>query len=224
MIFKHHLFNKYLGIYHKAPFIVRLHVIMRLLSCPFFEIEQYIPKKGIILDLGCGYGCFAHYFYLTSPERTVIGCDTAENKIAHALNTLTDNKNVKFYRGDINHLERESIDCITIIDVLYLIPFEDWYSLLERCYRLLKVGGILLLKEMDKKPSWKFNWNTFQETLAVKLFKITSGSSFYYRKPFYYKTSEELVEDLIKVGFKIKIVRLDKGYLHPHILYVCQKS
>lgn len=223
-MFNRYLFKRYLNIYRQAPFFAKLHVIMRLLSCPFSKIEQFIPKKGIVLDFGCGYGCFAHYLYLTSSERIIIGCDTAEDKIAHALNTVINNHNIRFYTGSMNHLENGSIDCLVIIDVLYLIPLEDWHALLKRCHSLIKTGGFFILKEMDKKPFWKFLWNVFQETLSVKIFKVTSASSFGSNKSFYFKSHDELCEELTSIGLKVKTVRIDKGYLHPHILYVCQKD
>lgn len=202
---------------------VKLHVIMRLMGCPLSKIEPWVPKKGIILDIGCGYGCLVHYLHLTSSERNIIGCDTAEDKIAQAASTVMSSSNIKFYTGDIPHLGNESIDCISIVDVLYLIPLKDWRPLFERCHSLIKTSGFFLLKEMDKEPSWKFKWNNFQETLSVKIFKVTSGSSFRKDKSFYFKSRNELCEELTSIGFKVKAVRIDKGYLHPHILYVCQK-
>jgi len=197
--------------------------MMRLLSCPFSKIEPFIPKKGAILDFGCGFGCFTHYLQLTSYERNIIGCDTAEDKIAQASSTINKDRNIRFHTGSLDFLEKESLDCIVIIDVLYLIPQEDWRALLDRCYFLLKTGGGFLLKEMDKEPLWKFRWNNFQETLSVKIFKVTTGSSFKNDKQFYFKSSEELSNDLTKIGFRVEVVRVDKGYIHPHILYLCRK-
>ncbi len=217
------LFKKYLGIYRQNSLVVKLHVMMRLLGCPINKIEPFVPQKGTVLDFGCGYGVLAHYFNLTSQERTIIGFDTAEDKIEHALKTLTNDHNINFYKNNINHIGSDSMDCITIVDVLYLIPFRSWHSLLKKCCDLLKVSGVFLLKEMDKKPFWKYLWNNFQETMSVKLFKVTSGSSFQSSKSFYIKSQDELREELENIGFKVEAVRIDKGYLHPHILYVCQK-
>lgn len=223
-MFNPSLFKRYLSIYRRNPLLVKLHVMMRLLSCPFSKIEPFIPKKGGVLDFGCGYGCLSHYLHLTSNERNIIGCDTAEDKIAQASSTIIKDRNIRFYTGSLDFLEKESFDCIVIIDVLYLIPFEEWRSIFERCHSLLKDGGFFLLKEMDKKPYWKFLWNIFQETLSVKLFKVTSGSNFSNNKHFYFKNRDKLCEELTGIGFKVKTVRIDKGYLHPHILYVCQKN
>ncbi|MBI4707226.1 MAG: class I SAM-dependent methyltransferase [Candidatus Omnitrophica bacterium] len=218
------LFRKYLVIYRQNPLRVKLHVIVRLLTCPFSEIEKFMPKKGVVLDFGCGYGCFAHYLHLTSSGRTIVACDTAEDKITQAAKTVVNNKNMKFYTGTADRLDNGSFDCISIIDVLYLVPLEEWRIIFERCHSLLSNGGIFLLKEMDKEPSWKFRWNNFQETLSVKIFKVTSGSSFRSNRSFYFKGQDELCEELAHIGFKVTAVRIDKGYLHPHILYVCIKN
>ncbi len=38
-------------------------------------------------------------------------------------------------------------------------------------------------------------------------------------------TSGKEFKNLLDViGFSVSVVKTDKGYLHPHILYICRKS
>jgi hypothetical protein len=75
----------------------------------------------------------------------------------------------------------------------------------------------LLLKEMSERPRWKYTWNWLEEWLAVRLLRITLGASFYFRPQ---SGWEALLSGL---GLAVQTFRLDKGYLHPHVLFVGEK-
>ena len=59
----------------------------------------------------------------------------------------------------------EDIETVTLIDVLYLFPLERWKPFLVRCRQTLNRGGVLLLKEMEHRPRWKFLKMRLQEGL-----------------------------------------------------------
>ncbi|OGW12102.1 MAG: hypothetical protein A3G93_07145 [Nitrospinae bacterium RIFCSPLOWO2_12_FULL_45_22] len=211
--------RKLLNIYAKCPLFSKLHIWVRFKSCPFLELIKYIPEDGKILDLGCGYGLFTCLLHLTSPGRNIIGIDLDRKKLGIAIKVTTNcSEKISFRMGDICEIGENDLDCITIIDVLYLIPFERWELIFENCFNRLKPNGLLLIKEMGKKPSWKYIWNLIQETLSVKIFNITEGNSFYFKTPL------ELGEDLRRIGFKVTRLDLNKRYAHPHFLYLCRKG
>ncbi|MDA2932757.1 hypothetical protein MYX82_00275 [Acidobacteria bacterium AH-259-D05] len=66
-------------------------------------------------------------------------------------------------------------DCITIIDVLYLLSPDEKLRMLTECSNALNRGGLLLLKETDDHPRWKFWLSMMQELLAVKVVDLTYG-------------------------------------------------
>ena len=49
-----------MDIYKYSSLLTRLHVWIRVKTCPFLEIEKLIPKDGQIIDYGCGHGVFSH--------------------------------------------------------------------------------------------------------------------------------------------------------------------
>jgi len=51
----------------------------------------------------------------------------------------------------------------------------------------------------------------------VRLLGITMGRRFYFRG------EDEWTKLLSSQGFSTHMVRLDSGYLHPHVLYVGEK-
>src|SRR5689334_11387927 len=48
------------------------------------EIGQYLPDKGRVLDIGCGFGLFSLYYAQTRPGLTIHGFDLSEPRIAMA--------------------------------------------------------------------------------------------------------------------------------------------
>ena len=70
---------------------------VRVWDAPFEQVEKLVPKKGLVLDLGCGDGFLANYLAISGPERKVIGVDLNKDRIKHAQKGLT---NTKFLHGD----------------------------------------------------------------------------------------------------------------------------
>ena len=75
---------------------------------------------------------------------------------------------------------------------------------------------MLVVKEMALQPAWKARWNTTQETLAVKLLRITEGHDFTFVPP------AVIAEWLTAKGATVRDRRVDRGRLHPHHLLVAQ--
>ena len=55
------------------------------------EIGQYLPERGRVLDLGCGFGLFSLYYASVYPGLRVEGLDRNPRRIAmaQAVATLT---------------------------------------------------------------------------------------------------------------------------------------
>ena len=78
--------------------------------------------------------------------------------------------------------------------------------------------GVLLIKEIDIRPRWKFWLAAGQELLATKLFRITKGS----RVRFVARTPEG--ERLVAAGLQVEHQSLHRGRMHPHHLIVARKA
>src|SRR5439155_7866922 len=53
--------------YTRAPIAARLFVHGRAFLSDLAVVERYVPKKGFIVDLGCGHGLFACVLREASP-------------------------------------------------------------------------------------------------------------------------------------------------------------
>lgn len=211
--------RKILSQYKSKNLKFKLHVFFRTILCPFDRIESYVPREiNSILDLGCGYGIWLNYLALLGKKTKMIGVDIDKNKIIVAKSSV--NKMIQFINSDMLNFNFNNIDidCITIIDSMYLIPYEKQFQLLFNCYKALKPGGYIIIKETDVFPDWKHRWNRVQEFISVKILKITHGRGFYWRN------KGSFINMFNQTNFRDIITkRIDEGYAHPHILYIAKK-
>jgi len=201
--------------YPKISWKDKLHIFFRVKTVPWEAILKNFPRGDSIIDIGCGHGVLINLLAMCDcGYKKMIGVDLSAEKI-NVAKTTSSNRN-SFYLTDIFDL-KESADVYSIFDVLYLLPHNLQEKLLKYIYDILPEDGYLILKEIGKKPKWKFLINIIQESISVKLLHLTLGGKFYFK-------SESDFNDILKnIGFKVTVEHIDRGYLHPHILYICQK-
>lgn len=204
-----------LASYPNLSFRQRAHMSIRWLVCPLRRIAACVPQKGVILDLGCGHGLFSLLVARESSAREVIGIDLDVDKIALARTLNV--PNLRFIAGDIaKQQDLPPAQAVTIVDVFYLVPYEAQEHLLKLCAQRLAAGGVIVLKEMAEAPRWKVWLNWLEETLAVRVLGITESTD----TRFYFRPRADWVALFEKIGFTVEIVPLDKGYYHPHVVFI----
>jgi cyclopropane fatty-acyl-phospholipid synthase-like methyltransferase len=198
----------------------RLHQVIRTLLVPFQRVIEHLPERGTLLDLGCGHGLFLALAKKAKPNLELIGLDLSREKIAAAQKAFHASSNTvpQLAVMDIAEFPERSVDVITIIDVLYLVPLDQWNTILEKCFRCLKPGGKVLLKEMDRSVTWKFHVLYLEETLAVKVLGLTLGSQFTFPE------SQAIRLRLACAGFDVKEMAIHRGYFVPHHLWIAQRT
>jgi len=201
-----------------APRRERLHVAGRLRSCPVDAVGEATPAVGRVLDFGCGHGAVALYLALQAPERTVTGVDVDGDKIALARDAASAaGVTVTFDEVATDYRPTGEWDAITIVDVLYLLDEAARLEVIDRAARALAPGGVLVIKEIDVRPRWKFWIAAAQELLATKVLRITAGSEMHWLPP------GVIGARLIGAGLKVEQRPLHHGRLHPHHLILGRK-
>jgi 2-polyprenyl-3-methyl-5-hydroxy-6-metoxy-1,4-benzoquinol methylase len=195
---------------------------IRWAVCPMRKIAGYAaadkPSSAApIIDLGCGHGLFTQLMARMHPTQPIIGIDLDAEKIKVAQQLTI--PNLQFLCSDVMNADVPPAQSITILDVFYLLPYPLQEQLLQTCSDKLLPGGSLLLKDMAEKPRWKVMLNWLEEFLAVRVLKITDSID----GQFYFRPSSEWVALLTKLGFTVQTIPLDRGYYHPHILFVARK-
>ncbi len=182
---------------------------IRFFTAPYGGLEPHVPREGLIVDLGCGYGTFSNLLGLMGPGRRVVGLDLDEAKLRHAPRGLG---NVTFLGGDIRTAVTEPADAILLIHVLHhLGSYEEQEPLLASCRQKLKPGGRLVVCEVDRRPYAKYLLGLLADTL------LYPGDDIFYRFP------GELAPIIESCGFRVDTMRSDAGTPFAHVTYVAVK-
>lgn len=186
---------------------VRLHTLVRFITCPFLRVVRHVPAGAAVLEIGAGHGVFATLARARGARR-VVAVEPDVRKV-RALDVVDV---VAGYDVCI----RGAFDVVAVIDVLYKVPVAEWDAMLARIAALLRPGGLLIVKEQDPTARVKNSWNRAQEWLASRL-RLTLGESFSYEAP------RDFAERLRRHGFEPQPPRrIDFGYPHPHVLYLAR--
>jgi 2-polyprenyl-3-methyl-5-hydroxy-6-metoxy-1,4-benzoquinol methylase len=202
----------------------RLTIQARLFFCEHSimkVLDQYLPRQGLIVDLGCGYGVFSHLVSIACPDRIVLGIDVASHRIEVAKKSSIPEKNVKFYAKDIRKAQFPQCDAIIMIDVLYMLPYQEQEQMIIRCYERLNNGGVLVIKDNARSPRWKYVYMYIEEMIKTRL-KIYGKET--KKSILCHWDIKEFLMLLGKVGFNASMIPL-KSYLpYPGVFYICHKS
>jgi hypothetical protein len=105
---------------------------------------------------------------------------------------------------------RGPVAAVYMLDIVHHVAPETVPPLLGRLRRCLAPGGILLVKDVDRRPVAK-RWFTWALDKAM-------GPA----TPVHYWSAEALTEALAAAGFRVRRHLMVDILPYPHVLYVCQ--
>lgn len=126
-------------------------------------------KKGIVLDIGCGsgYNTFKLSKQLSS-EIVIIGIDINEHAIREAEKNYSEEKNLRFYCGDLNDFYNnyQDLSIIGIISISTSMFIQDIKNFYKLANTLLEENGIFIdlpfvFREKNKEISESFKVKTY---------------------------------------------------------------
>jgi SAM-dependent methyltransferase len=179
------------------------------------EIGQYLPTRGRVLELGCGFGLFSLYYAAIRPELRFDGLDLNPKRIAmaQAAARKLGRPNVDYTVGDVMDFRGTHLyDAAYLLDIVHHIPEEAVRPLLEQVAKTLRPGAPLLIKDVDRQPAYK-RWFTHV------LDKVMDP-----RTPVHYWAADDLQHLLQDVGFTVYRHLMVDVLPYPHVLYVCNRS
>ena len=104
-------------------------------------VDAEVPRRGRVLEIGCGHGLVSAYLALSSRERQVTGIDIDARKIAVASHALSHvdptSAHLEFHHVATGELPDGPWDAIVIVDVLYLLERSAEFALLDACVERL---------------------------------------------------------------------------------------
>jgi len=206
-----------LKVFDTLPWKERWFVRGRLASAPLAAMAERARGQDL-LDVGCGHGALVALLAEGHPERHVVGIDPDARKIGWAQASVGRNPRVELAACTIETLAAErpgAFDCIFVADVLYLLAPATWGEFLAAARRLLRPGGVLVLKEAEDDGSWRALKALWQERLMVWLLRRTHSSGAIGFMP-----RSVLADALTGAGFTIdETASYARGYTTPHILF-----
>ncbi len=163
-------------------------------------LDQNFPEPGRLLDIGCGYG-----FFLEAMAKR--GWQVEGVELSKPAAEIARSKNI----GNIYSCAVEEMGDIGLFDVVtmfYVIEHvADPLQTLQNVAKLLKPGGVLVLRYPNTSPLLKFSGN-----LARKL-KLMQAPSHLYD---FSGDSMELLLD--KAGFGSYLTTIDANTRSPHLV------
>jgi 1-acyl-sn-glycerol-3-phosphate acyltransferase len=200
---------------YKGPIIEWYAKIKVKIEDEYAIFQKYIPMKGNIVDIGCGYGFLSYLLSYKSKERNILGIDYDAEKIEVANNCYSKIPQVNFISADISSYTFDQTDAFTIIDVLHYMREEEQKALISKCLENLNPGGIIIIRDSDPTLQ-KHGVVAFMEFFSTRLgFNKTVG----YKLRFI--SSEELTK--IAKEHHASIEQIHHGKKSSNSIYVIRQ-
>ncbi|MDP9266566.1 MAG: class I SAM-dependent methyltransferase [Chloroflexota bacterium] len=186
-----------------------------LSDLPF--VEQYVPRHGFIVDLGCGQGLFSNLLKEVSPQRRVLGTDIDARKIEIARRTIQGREGLRFEVGDITTAPPPRCDAVVIVDVLYLLPLEEQETVLRNAASALAENTPVIVKAQERSAGPKYALTYAQEMLSVNL-GFTRGG-----RRLHFASRDEALDLFRRSGLLAHVVEMRRRP-YTDVVYLARKA
>lgn len=167
---------KYNYIY-KGPTLEWYMKIKTRLEKNYQPFHDLLPKKGKILDIGCGNGFLCYMLSFISPERQVMGIDYDEGKIETANNCFSKNSNINFAAADVTIYPFENYDAIIMADILHYLQPDQQKLVIDKCIRHLNPGGTIIIRDGNKDLEERHKGTKLTEFFSTKFIGFNKTTS-----------------------------------------------
>lgn len=158
------LFTDVEKLYESVPKVDRMIIPTRFPQLAVEQVDSFVPKQGLVIDMGCGRGELAHCLVALSPDRSVHGVDLAEGKIATAKVSAETSSSITFAVEDVCAYTPPKCVCIIYSQILYLISFKDQEKTLKQSVDALEEGGVIILSLFFREKKTAFIHACFRIT------------------------------------------------------------
>jgi 1-acyl-sn-glycerol-3-phosphate acyltransferase len=132
--------------YHGA--FVERYVQWKLRLDPIYRnLDAIVPRDGLVIDAGCGYGISTVILARGGPRRQVVGVDRDPKKLRVARRVSAGFANVRYLESDLLEWEPEDAEAVLLIDVLHYWSLDSQRAIMERLARRLRPGGTMVFRD-----------------------------------------------------------------------------
>jgi predicted exporter/SAM-dependent methyltransferase len=212
-------FNKILTSYvYKGPVLEWYYRIKVGLEDSYNEFNTLVPRKGVIYDLGCGYGFLDYFLMHQSSERIITGVDYDGEKIIVANHSYLKNDQLTFIENDVMQVDMKDADAIIILDVLHYLSAENQRILIRRSFEKLNPGGILIIRDGDSSQESKHKGTKLTEFFSTKLLKFNKQTE----EELCFISSDTIIKTLEDYNVQVSVV--DTTVYTSNIMYYVVKQ
>jgi SAM-dependent methyltransferase len=164
--------------YRGAAIASRAFIAARVVVAPLGVLDDEVrPLRGRMLSLGCGVAIVERYLAETNPQLEIEGLDIDPRKVELIRSTASRSPRVKLRLADVEQLDEPPVyDAVLVCDVLHHLPAAEHARLAVAVERCLRPGGVCLIKDLDRLPRWKYQWNRVHDWVVAGPEPITCRS------------------------------------------------
>lgn len=178
---------------------------------PVAEINEVLPREGIVYEVGSGYGTISKTIAQSYPRRRVIGIDINKSKIKEAREKFH-LANLSFVASDALTYKYKQCKGIVLSDFLHHLNYEKQAVLLQKLSNVLEVGGVIIIKEIDSHDGWRKNASRLWDFILYPHAQI------------YYREKNELINYLRGLDLKVQVSRKVPWFPGSIHLFICTKK
>jgi len=182
------------------------------------SFESYLPKKGKIVDVGCGYGFLSLMLGFMSNEREILGIDYDEEKINIASHCVSKNSKTNFVPADVTQFDFPQADAFVINDVLHYLPAEQQVELIKHCVNKLNKNGVMIIRDADADKKKRHRGTRYTEFFSTNSgFNKTKEGGLHF-------ASAELIKNTLESFNFIEYKLIDDTKLTSNVTFVIQNN
>ncbi|RAJ02601.1 1-acyl-sn-glycerol-3-phosphate acyltransferase [Chitinophaga skermanii] len=202
---------------YKGPVLEWYMRVKTRLEDNYTLFNNLVPKKGRIMDIGCGYGFMSYMLRFLSNDRIVTGIDYDEEKIATAANCYLRDDKINFIHANIIDHPFEEYDCFVIADVLHYLSPEDQETLLAKCLQHLSPNGVIILRDGDAELEGRHKGTKLTEFFSTKVLGFNKTQS-----GLHYVSASHIKNLVAKLGGTCE--QIDNSKFTSNIIFVIKHS
>lgn len=182
---------------------------------PYEVVNKMIPKNGTIIELGCGEGLLTNYLAISEPKRKIVGYELVPERLASAKKKI---KNTTYKVADVTKLSLPKADVFVLFHVFHHLPSKlSQEKLLMDIKKALNKNGKLIIVDVHVSFDIKYIAAWFADHFLVPW---VFEKRFYTRA--YFRTENEWLKLLKKIGYKVRTSKETKGRPFPNIIFDCK--
>jgi len=135
----------------------------------YLVFQNLVPKQGVIIDAGCGYGFMSYMLAYLEPKREITGLDYDESKIEVAENGFDKPSNLNFVSSNLQNYDIPQADCIIFSDVLHYLNQQERNRIFIKYASKLLPGGTIIVRDGDNSLAKKHAATRLTEFFSTRI-------------------------------------------------------